>query len=90
VPTWKLEKDGGYTVRSAYKDVMNHNVAALQHRVPGTGIVFGSLNCHQRLKISCEEHVVIVCLQEFGCNQKVFSVLINAQCVKKVLKIVLI
>lgn len=48
VPTWKLEKDGAYTVRSAYKDIMNHNVATLQHRAPGTGIVFGSINCHQR------------------------------------------
>lgn len=29
VPTWKLEKDGVYTVRSAYKDILNHDVVEI-------------------------------------------------------------
>lgn len=89
VSTCKLEKDGAYTVRSAYKNIMNHNFPTLQHCVSRNGM-FVSLNCNQRLRISCGENVVIVCQQEFGCNQKVFNVLICANCVKGMLKIVLI
>ncbi|AET02267.1 hypothetical protein MTR_8g038340 [Medicago truncatula] len=81
VSTCKLEKDGAYTVRSAYKNIMNHNFPTLQHCVSRNGM-FVSLNCNQRLRISCGENVVIVCQQEFGCNQKVFNVLICANCVK--------
>ena len=25
MPTWKLEKDGGYMVKSVYMNIMNHN-----------------------------------------------------------------
>nr|ABN05787.1 hypothetical protein MtrDRAFT_AC148816g38v2 [Medicago truncatula] len=31
---WKLKKDGVYTVKSPYQDILNHDVAVLQHRVP--------------------------------------------------------
>jgi len=31
--TWKFEKDGTYTVRSAYPHIMNANINMLQHRV---------------------------------------------------------
>jgi len=33
--TWRLEMDGVYTVKSAYKDIMNHDVEDVQHRLPG-------------------------------------------------------
>jgi len=35
MPTWKFEKDGVYSVKSTYKDIMNHNLEIVQHRVPG-------------------------------------------------------
>jgi hypothetical protein len=35
VPTWKLKKDNVYTVKSAYKDILNHDAAILQHHVSG-------------------------------------------------------
>lgn len=37
VATLKLERDGVYTVKSAYKDIMNHDMTTLQHRVLGNG-----------------------------------------------------
>jgi hypothetical protein len=52
-----------------------------------TGIVFGSSRCHRRLRISCGEPVETVFLREFGCNQKVFIVLISAWCAKIAVKI---
>jgi hypothetical protein len=35
VPVWKFERDGAYSVNSAYKDILNHDVVVVQHRVPG-------------------------------------------------------
>ena len=56
----------------------------------GTEIKFGRLSFHLRSRISCGEHLAIVCLQECGCNKKVSISLISARCVKRVLKIFLI
>jgi len=44
VPVWKFKRDGDYSVKCAYKDILNHDVAVVQHRVPG------NLNCVWRLK----------------------------------------
>ena len=35
VPVWKFERDGAYSLKSAYKDILNHDVAVVEHRVPG-------------------------------------------------------
>jgi len=35
VPVWKFERDDAYSVKSAYKDILNHDMAVVQHRVPG-------------------------------------------------------
>jgi len=45
VPVWKFEKDGAYSVKSAYKDILNHDVAVVQHRVSG------NCNCVWSLKL---------------------------------------
>lgn len=29
MPTWKVEKDGAYSVRSAYRDTMKHNLEVI-------------------------------------------------------------
>ena len=50
VPTWKLEKDGVYTVHSAYKDILNHDVVALQHRVPGNWNSIWSIKLPPKVK----------------------------------------
>lgn len=34
-PTWRFEKDGKYSVRSAYRDIINNDQNAVQHRVAG-------------------------------------------------------
>ena len=45
VSAWKFEKDGAYSVKSAYKDILNHDVVVVQHRVPG------NWNCIWSLKL---------------------------------------
>ena len=35
VPVWKFERDGVYSVKSAYKDILNHDVVVVHHHVPG-------------------------------------------------------
>ena len=50
VPTWKLEKGGVYTVRIAYKDILNHDVVALQHRVPGNWNCIWSIKLPPKVK----------------------------------------
>jgi len=35
MPSWKFDKDGVYSVQSAYIDIMNHNLEVVQHRVSG-------------------------------------------------------
>lgn len=42
MPTWKINKDGGYMVRSVYMEFMNHNLEAQQQRVSGIGTKFGN------------------------------------------------
>jgi len=45
MPVWKFERDDGYSVKSAYKDIINHDVVVVQHRAPG------NWNCVWSLKI---------------------------------------
>jgi len=35
VHVWKFERGGDYLVKSAYKDILNRDVAVVQHRVLG-------------------------------------------------------
>ena len=75
VHVWKFEMDGAYSVKSAYKDILNHDVAVVQHRVRGNWNCIWSLKLPRRSRISHGELVVIVCPQESDCNQKEFNVL---------------
>jgi len=34
-PTWKLEKNGIYSVRSAYKSIMENSLTVQQHKIDG-------------------------------------------------------
>jgi len=45
VPSWKFEKDGAYTIKSAYKNILNHDMSVVQHCLPG------NWNCVQSLKL---------------------------------------
>lgn len=36
IATWRFEKDGNYSIRSAYCDILNNNTALNQHRVNGS------------------------------------------------------
>nr|ABN08838.1 Thioredoxin-like fold [Medicago truncatula] len=50
VPTWKFEKDGAYSVKSAYKDILNHDVSVVQHRVSGNWNCVWSLKLPPKVK----------------------------------------
>jgi len=50
VPVWKFEKDGDYSVKTAYKDILNHDVAIIQHRVPGNWTFIWNLKLPPKVK----------------------------------------
>jgi len=86
MPIWMFEKDGVYSVRSAYRDIMI--IIWKLHR--GIGILFWSNSFHRRWITFYGELVAIVCLQESGYKQKVFGVQIIVRCVTTRLKIILV
>jgi hypothetical protein len=50
VLVWQFERDGAYSVKSAYKDILNHDVAVIQHRVPGNWNCIWSLKLPSKVK----------------------------------------
>ena len=50
VPVWKFERGGAYSVKSAYKDILNHDVAVVQHRVSGNWTYIWSLKFPPKVK----------------------------------------
>jgi hypothetical protein len=44
MPTWKFKKDDVYLIKSAYRDIMNHNLEVVQHNVPGNWSCVWKLN----------------------------------------------
>jgi hypothetical protein len=50
VPVWKFERDGAYSVKSAYNDILNHDMAVVQHRVPGNWNRVWSLKLPPKVK----------------------------------------
>jgi hypothetical protein len=50
VLVWKFERDDAYSVKSAYKDILNHDVAVVHHRVPGIWNCIWSLKLPLKVK----------------------------------------
>jgi len=50
VPVWKFERDGAYSVKSAYKDILNHDMAIVQHHMPGNWNCVWSLKLPPKVK----------------------------------------
>jgi len=50
VAVWNFERDGAYSVKSAYKDILNHDVAVVQHRGPGNWNCIWSLKLPLKVK----------------------------------------
>jgi len=50
VPVWKFERDGAYSVKTDYKDILNHDVAVVQHRVLGNWNRIWSLKLPLKVK----------------------------------------
>jgi len=50
VLVWKFERDDAYSVKSVYKDILNHDVAVVQHHVSGNWICIWSLKLPPKVK----------------------------------------
>jgi len=71
VPAWKFETDGAYSVKTAYKDIMNHDVAVVQNRVPSNWNCVCSLKLPAKVKNflwrACRDFLPTrICLQAKG------------------------
>jgi hypothetical protein len=69
--TWRLERNGCYSVRSAYRDITNNDAAMLQHRVNEHWGSIWKLKLPQKVKNSSGEYATIVFQPVCAYKQKV-------------------